>query len=100
MFTDTAILKALRITPATLEPIVLPTRPRTAVVEPAPTPRRASLNRDSHTLYNGLGVLELLALIEAYRGSVNGLDSLSRKDLMVLLKHHQVRNVLLVQDIY
>ena len=100
MFADTAILEALRITPATLEPIVLPTRPRTPVVELAPAPRRASLTCDSHTLYDGLSVPELLALIEAYRGSVNGLDGLSRKDLMVLLKHHQVRNVLLVQDIY
>lgn len=84
----------LGIVPTSPEPIALPTRPRTPAIEPAPAPFREALPHESHATDDGLSVPELLALITAYRGSVNGLYGLSKKDLMVLLKHYQVRKVL------
>ena len=93
MLTFAAILQALRIAPTTPEPIVLPSRPRTPASEPAPTLRQQHTAPASCADQNGLTDTELLVLIGAYRDNTNGLESLSRRDLAVLLEHHRVSDV-------
>lgn len=93
----TAILKALRVVPTTPEPIVLPTRPCTPTAEPALRLRQTNKVYESQPDQDGLSIPELLALNKAYRGSVDGLEGLSKTELMVLLEHHRVSTMLDVQ---
>lgn len=69
-----AILQSLGIAPATPRPVMLPSRPRTPAAEPPSTPRQVYPTPQTPGDQPGLSTPELLVLMRAYRGSVDGLE--------------------------
>lgn len=84
-----ATLKALSIVPTTPEHAILPSRPRSPDIAPASAVQEAYTPTDRDA-YQVLSVPELLVLVREYRGSVDGLERLSRRDLTTLLEHYKV----------
>ncbi|KAH6639650.1 hypothetical protein C7974DRAFT_373858 [Boeremia exigua] len=86
-----ATLKALSIVPTTPEHAILPSRPRSPDIAPASAVQEAYTPTDRDA-YQVLSVPELLVLVREYRGSVDGLERLSRRDLTTLLEHYKGAN--------
>jgi len=68
------------------------TTPRPKTVSSTPTPSQQDSGQSILTEHDGLRDSEIIALIKHYRGDNKGLAGQSRKRLLLLLKHYEVRN--------
>jgi len=68
------------------------TTPQPKTASSTPTPSQQDSGQPTSTEHDGLRDSEIIALIKHYRGDNKGLAGQSRKRLLLLLKHYEVRS--------
>ncbi|KAI4628984.1 hypothetical protein J4E83_003539 [Alternaria metachromatica] len=79
-------------TPDIIPNVISPaTTPQPQAASSTPTPSQQDSGQPILTEHHGLRDSEIIALIKHYRGDTKGLAGQSRKRLLLLLKHYEVR---------